>query len=62
MHDPSGTETPRGWGGGLIGRNIRGEIWIFSGTTQYPWCYTGVSLVCLLEYQHWRNDVVVFHL
>ena len=23
IHDPSGTETPRGWGG-LIGRTIRG--------------------------------------
>ena len=32
IHDPSGTEIPRGWGG-LIGRTIRGGVWIFSGTT-----------------------------
>ena len=34
IHDPSGMEIPRGWGG-LIGRTIRGGIWIFSGTTHF---------------------------
>ena len=29
----------------------------FWNNTGYQWFYTGVSLVCLLEYQHWRNDI-----
>ena len=39
MYDPSGTEIPRGWGGGgLIERTIcwgGGGVWIFSGITQF---------------------------
>ena len=40
MYDPSGTEIPRGWGGGGSNRENHllgggGDVWIFSGITQF---------------------------
>ena len=38
MYDPSGTEIPRGWGGGSNRKNhLLGGVgvWIFSGITQF---------------------------